>query len=367
MYTENPFTPNFGQVPSRIAGRDALIQEMVQAFDEGQNDPNLSSIFVGARGTGKTALLTYLASEAEQHGWISVNVTCLPGMLEDAAEQAARKTADLVAPDAGRHLTGVTLGQFLGLEWENDATTPLNWRSRMGLLIEQLAKTQTGLLITVDEINPSLDEMILLAATYQHFVRENKKVALLMAGLPFKVSALLASDSASFLRRASNHQLGLVADHDVALALRATVELAGRSIEDDALDLATQAVCGFPYMLQLVGYRAWQSSDSDALDLRSVRAGIALASEDMKSRVLKATLDELSEKDIEFLEAMLQDLQSSTSKDLAARLGKSSGHISTYKRRLLEQGVIENAGRGAVRFALPLLREYLPEYLEKFF
>ena len=39
--------------------------------------------------------------------------------------------------------------------------------------------------------------------------------------------------------------------------------------------------------------------------------------------------------------------------------------MSTYKRRLLEHGVIDAGPRGALSFALPMLRDYLPAYLEE--
>ena len=49
-------------------------------------------------------------------------------------------------------------------------------------ILDQLAETGTGLLVTVDEVDPDLDEMVTLVTAYQHFFDENRKVALLMAG-----------------------------------------------------------------------------------------------------------------------------------------------------------------------------------------
>ena len=63
------------------------------------------------------------------------------------------------------------------------------------------------MLFTVDEVDPTLDEMVQLAAFYQHFVREGRKVALLMAGLPHNISSLLNNKTVSFLRR-SNRRAG---------------------------------------------------------------------------------------------------------------------------------------------------------------
>ena len=94
-----------------------------------------------------------------------------------------------------------------------------------------------------------------------------------------------------------------------------------------------------------------------------VERGIALAKGDMKSRVLRASFDDLSTGDLALMQAMLEDDGPSETAALAKRLGKSASHVSMYRKRLLEQGIIENVGRTRVKFALPLIREYLPEYM----
>lgn len=47
----NPFTPNFGQVPTQMAGRSAIVDEMLDAFESGLGNPSLCTLFKGARGT----------------------------------------------------------------------------------------------------------------------------------------------------------------------------------------------------------------------------------------------------------------------------------------------------------------------------
>ena len=361
----NPFTPNFGQVPIQMAGRDALMEEMVSAFESGPGDPNLSTILVGARGTGKTALLSKLALEAERREWIAVEVTAAPGMLEDVEQQALRKAAHLVSTGDGPRLKAINVAQILGFEWENAPELRGNWRSRMTDIIEALAERGVGLLITVDEVEPRLEEMVTLVTVYQHFVREGRKVALIMAGLPHKVSGLVSGESTSFLRRACQHRLAAVQDYEVAEALRQTIEGAGKSVEDEALEAAVEAIEGFPFMMQLVGYRAWQASgEGEAVTAADVERGVRLARGDMRYRVLKPTLDELSDCDLDFIAAMLEDSDGSLPADIGERLGRGTGHVSSYRRRLLDRGVIQQRGRNRLEFALPLLREYLPEYLE---
>ena len=48
----NPFTPRFGSVPPHLAGRDHLLSGYSVAFVGGGNDPLLSAVFSGARGSG---------------------------------------------------------------------------------------------------------------------------------------------------------------------------------------------------------------------------------------------------------------------------------------------------------------------------
>ena len=361
----NPFTPNFGQIPLHMAGRNLLIDEITNALENAPGDPALTSIIVGARGTGKTALLSLLAREAQRRGWIAVNVSCVPGMLDDILQHVLKAAANLIDTNEATRLKAISFGQLLGLEWEHEGGVEPNWRIRMTTMLEKLAEHDVGLLITVDEVQPSLNEMVLLASVYQHFIREERKVSLLMAGLPSQVSGLLTNESVSFLRRASQYQIGRIEARDIELAFAQTIEQSGKTIEDSALKTAVEAIDGFPFMMQLVGYRTWQASSSALIGLNEVLLGSSRAADDMKTRVLKSTLDELSDKDLAFLEAMLPDQGASAVADLAVRLKQTSGYISQYRRRLLEQGIIGTRGRGRVGFDLPELREYLPEYLEQ--
>lgn len=361
MRAENPFTPTFGKMPAVLAGRKRLVQELESALESHGSDPNLCSLFTGARGVGKTVLLTYLASRAETSGWISANVTARPGMLEDVIERATEAADAFVERPSGRRLTSVSVPKLFGMSWEYRDPTSGNWRTRMNRLLDVLAEHKIGLLITVDEVDPGLDELVDFAAAFQHFVREDRDVALFMAGLPSQVSALLSDKSASFLRRAAQHQLGRIDDHDVRDAFRETVEEAGRSIDDEALDIAVEAADGFAYMMQLVGFRSWAAmGDAECMTAEHAGRGVELARSDFINGVVKKTCQELSDGDLAFLEAMLADDGApSAMSDVAARMGKSPNYARVYRTRLVEQGVISAPRRGYVTFEMPLLREYL--------
>lgn len=355
----NPFTPRFGKVPAYLAGREDVIDELTSAFEQGDGDPSLCSIFVGARGTGKTALLSSLASRAEESGWISANVIAGVGMLDDILQRLSEAAAHLIDTEQGKKLTGVPIGNIGGVTWENTGAQG-NWRTRMNALFAQLDGKNVGVLITVDEVDCSEDEVVRLVTTYQHFVREGRKCALLMAGLPHKVSALLSGESTSFLRRAVRHNLGLIASYEVEEAFRLTVEFGGKSIGDEALAAAVKAIDGFPYMFQLVGFRAWRAADlNDEITVEHIEQGTKIAQEELESRVFDATWAELSKNDIAFLEAMAREGVPVSRQELVDRLGKGTSHVSTYKKRLLDAGVIEERRRGYFDFALPGFGDYV--------
>ena len=346
-----------------MAGREHIVRDIIHGFENGPGDPNLSTIFVGARGTGKTALLSYLSREATAHGWISSDVSAVPGMLEDIIERANEAASEFINTPSATRVKGLTVGP-LGVEWEYADRRGGNWRSRMNSLLGELARFNVGLLITVDEVTVDLDEMLLLASVYQHFVREGRRVALLMAGLPYKVSRLLREDSVSFLRRAQSHHLGRIPDQEISSALAKTVELAGRSIGAPALKRAVEAIEGFPYMMQLVGYRAWDAHpDSKAISVEDVEIGSEIARMELCDRILETTYRELSDGDLRFLKAMLPDGKESRMSDVTHRMGVTSNYASQYRRRLLEDGVIGERGRGSVGFDIPAFREFLVERL----
>lgn len=362
---ENPFTPSFGEVPAHLAGRKLVVDNLVRAFRSEQRKPELTTIISGARGTGKTTLLTLLAHKAEEHGWITASVTALPGMLDDIEIRVRKQAAHLIDVENEPSLAGIGIPQVIDIRFGERNQPADNWRSRMEDLLVQLEACGAGLLITVDEVDVELDEMIQLAAVYQHFVREGRKVALLMAGLPHHISALLSDKTVSFLRRAQTAQLGRIDDFEIEDALLKTIQGNGRSADVEGLKLATEAIGGFPFLMQLVGYRSWDANpESERISSEDFRHGIAIARQELRARILEATFRELSPEDVRFASAMLQDERESRIADLVARLNRSSAQVAQYRKRLIEAGVIGQRGRGVVAFELPYFREYLMEKRE---
>lgn len=359
MGKSNPFTPTFGKVPPHLAGREGIIEDMAYALDNGPGDPNLSTILVGPRGSGKTALLSSIAHEASAHGWITASVSATPGMLDDILQRAQEAAGEFVDSGQRPHVREIGIPQVVSFEFEK-GEEEANWRTKMNRFLAELDRNGIGLLISIDEVTVELDEMVQLASVYQHFVREDRRVGLVMAGLPYQVSELITDKRISFLRRSRQRRLGRISNGDVENAFLATVEDAGKGIAPEALDAAVAAAGGFPFMMQLVGYRTWAASRGDTITLEDAERGIAQAADEFRAGVIETTYGELSKNDRRFCEAMLEDGRASELSDIARRMGVKSNYAAQYKKRLLLAGVIAERG-GSLVFDIPGFREYLED------
>ena len=269
----NPFTPEFGSVPLVMAGRQSIRRELFDAFVQGRGNPNLSSILVGPRGSGKTALLTYLGKEASEQGWIAVHAVAIPGMLEDIYEQTLLACDNVLGEGKAKSLRLASIGVGpVSASWEVASAPSENWRTRMGKLVSAIEDAGYGLLITVDEVVATLDEMVTLAAVYQLFVREQRRVALVMAGLPHNISALINDKSVSFLRRAQQHTLGTIPDADVREAFRQTAAKAEKTSQTTRSRRASTQSGAFPTCSSSWGSDAGRQPARTTSYLRAVRS-----------------------------------------------------------------------------------------------
>jgi AAA+ ATPase superfamily predicted ATPase len=359
LRSTNPFTPAFGSEPLFIAGREQIISDILGGLANRPGDPNRASILVGPRGSGKTVLLTKIATEASQMGWISASVTASIGMLDKILEQVEYNGRDVLPKKEKSRLSEIhAFG--VGFSTERVDNKIASWRMQMTRYLKFFAQYEIGIIITVDEIDSKISEMIDLVADFQHFVRERREVALIMAGLPGKTLQMFKNERVSFIRRAFQHELEAINKTDVKIAMRKTIEASGRSIDNQALEVASDYTKGFPFLIQLVGYNIWrQSPDNKIISQDDVNYGIECSESNMENMILDTTVNELSEKDLEFLYAMLPDKNESKISDIIARLGCTPNIASQYRLRLLKQGIIEEYGRGKVQFAMPLLKEYL--------
>ena len=80
----NPFKPTAGATPPLLVGRNRVIEEFLESLDDGPGAPGLLELITGARGVGKTVMLTALGDSARERGWVVVDETAREGSWTDS-------------------------------------------------------------------------------------------------------------------------------------------------------------------------------------------------------------------------------------------------------------------------------------------
>jgi len=366
----NPFHPTFGVSPPLLVGRDDLIEQFVEALEDGPGAGGRATLYTGARGSGKTVMLNAVEDRAKALGWVVVSETAAPGFVRRISREHLPALLQAFDPDAvRRRLSGITAPFNVGgVSWATIEThlAEAGLRSQIQLLTDLLGEHGTGLLITLDEIHQNqIGELRELATTVQHAFREERQLAFVGAGLASAVSDVTADEVLTFLRRAERHSLGLLGRKDVERALREPVEASGRSVGDEALAIMAEGTQGYPFLIQLVGAQSWRLRPRAAeISVDDARRGVANARRRLGSLVHEPALAGTSAVDRSFLLAMAEDDGPSKMADIQARMHVDVNYASQYRLRLIAAELIEPVRRGVVDFALPYLREYLREHAD---
>lgn len=368
MAANNPFTPTFGSPPPLLAGREELIELFGEALDDGPGSAGRATLYIGARGAGKTVLLNAVEDAARARGWLVVAETATPGFLSRLTDDHLPRLLAEHDPDAlKRRLSGFGLPGNLGsLDWQTIERhmRTLSFRSKVELVTDLLTENETGLLITLDELHyRQASELREFGTVVQHAFRERRDLAFAGAALPAEIDELLNDEVLTFMRRADRHHVGAVADAAVREAIAQPIATRGRSIAENALDAMVTSIEGYPFFIQLVGDQVWRKAGTASkITLAAAQEGITAARRRLGQLVHAPALTEASDVDKSFLLAMAQDDGPSLIGDIAKRLNVDSNYAGQYRLRLISLELISPAGYGRVQFALPYLRDYLREH-----
>ncbi|MDR0350173.1 MAG: ATP-binding protein [Coriobacteriales bacterium] len=350
----NPFHPQFGKRPDKFVGRDNIIRDFVASLSD-ENDPWRTTVVTGIRGSGKTSLLSGVKEAIAPGSHAVVDVTAGSELNQSILDQL-----QTVAGTPERALAGINVGA-LGFSVGLDVPlkdSPHGFRHHLTQAVKDFAGRGQGVVFLIDEMHNDTGDAREFAITYQHLVREGADVALLMAGLPHSVSAVLNDKVLTFLHRAHKVNLTNVSVALVSHLYARAFKDGGFAADEAALRTAAGATFGFPYLIQLVGYYLWKNSDGP-LSFADVDAALLNSKIELFQNVYELMLREISPKDQEFLFAMLDDREQTAFGDLTARLGVSSGYASRYRQRLIESGFVAPVAHGVISLTPPYIREFL--------
>lgn len=359
----NPFKPTAGGEPPLLIGRNKVIRDFEKGLDNGVGAPGRIMLITGARGTGKTVMLTVFGDKARARKWDVIEETASDGLCERLVSELRNRDSIIdrftIKPSVSIAGTSLSLGEAE----LSPKRMPETLRKAMTERITALDKHHAGLLISIDETQAaSRSDLVAIATAIQHQIRERRNIAIVFAGLPQMVSDLFNDEVITFLRRAKTNILSDVPIDEVQSAFAATFRDSGMTIDDDQLQRAAQTTVGYPYMIQLVGYHIWDaadSRDSDTVSDDDITNGIREARIDLDNAVCIPELHGLSKNDREYLAAMARFDGPAATNEVAELMGKSANYAATYRKRLIDAYIIRETERGEVDFAVPFLREYL--------
>lgn len=137
----------------------------------------------------------------------------------------------------------------------------------------------------------------------------------------------------------------------------------GMMIGQDVAAMLSEAAAGYPYMVQLVGYHAWQLAarrGDVTISLDDARGAVSAARRDFDGMVIEPALRRLPAGQLEYLLAMACGGEGPVSSgEVAQTMGREAKNVSTFRKRLIDASLIEPLGYGKMGFAIPYMREYL--------
>lgn len=359
---KNPFTLNFGNKPSTYIDRTEEINRILSSFVYEESDEQ-AYIIEGARGTGKTVLLSSSKKQFETYkDWLVIELSSEKDMIHElAAELHAVPWLNPVLAEAKLDLSllgiGVSISGGIKISSEEVAV------KRMLKLVKKMKRK---VFIAVDEVS-NTKSMREFASLFSICFRDGLPVYLIMTGLYKNTNALIHSEGLTFLLRTPRINLGAL---NLASTTRTYAGIFSLSFESaKKMALFTK---GYSYAFQVLGYLTWQLEDKSLIEndfaeyLRQI--------EDEFDRYLQSYVylkmwSEISETDKKVLSVMSKYRE----KDIAKIRGHysveyphdkpmTSNLFNTYRLRLLESGILKSESHGKLDFALPRFENFIDVY-----
>lgn len=330
----NPFTLMFGKEPLLTIRRDQVISRIFSDF----SSPLPSSqtyILVGARGAGKTVVLTELYKTFESEGWVVADVNPHRNILEDLAAQIYEK-----GKVKRLFLKGALDISFHGISFTLEGKEPVSSISAVvERMLTHLQKKGKKLLVTIDEVT-SNDRIREFAHDFQSLARRGLPIFLVMTGLYENVMSLQNDKSLTFLYRAPKILLS-------PLDLKAIEKSYAKELavnEELAKSLANMTR-GYGFGYQLLGYLFYSKRkiDQDFLDEFDYQ---------LRINAYDKIWSSVSENEKRILRILCRGEEVAVS-EIMAETGFNNKDFSSYRERLLQKGVAISRRRGFLSLALP--------------
>lgn len=339
---QNPFDPQFGQVPKLFLDYDYQARSMVSRMKS--SNVGQAWFITGLRGSGKTVLLNYFGTLIDKEpGYFVVRTNNDSHLFE-------RLYRSLVPVVSSWHLDSVSLG---GLHFSHDVpVNELDYEAALTRFFSSLkVSTNYRIVILLDEAGKS-EYMRSFSNAFRDWNSGGLPVSVVMTGLLKEVTDLSEDENLTFLLRATRFLMK-------PLLAQSIKDVYVKYFHDDQLARKmTMMTMGYPFAFQLLGYEMWEASqnsiDHDVLDN---------VVHHYKNRLFtQAYLENVKSmrgRTFDYLVAV-KNCDGRTG-DIAKSLGVSPQSGNNLRARLIRYGLIRPNGFGKVAFTLPYFGDFVSD------
>ncbi len=228
---------------------------------------------------------------------------------------------------------------------------------RIGLAAKAAGK---GWILLIDEVQYlSKVELSALIVAIHHSNQKNLPILFLGAGLP-QVAAL-SGDAKSYAERLFDYPpVGPLDDVFAEIAIRGPVSSENEAIEDDAVREIIHRTEGYPFFLQEWGYQAWNIACHSPIKKQDILDATPLALNRLDDSFFRVRFDRLTPKQREYVFAMASLGKGPyRSSDVAESMGKEMQKLGTFRKDIIQKGMIYSPAYGDIAFTVPMFEDFL--------
>ena len=342
----NPYSMNFGQVPRELVQRLRPMDEVMNAFV--RDDPRQQVYMVtGVRGSGKTVFLTEVEKKLQnEKEFIIVDLNPEDDMLADLySALKAKKSLSGIFETAGISfsLAGISITA-------QERRIEADVKPALEKMLQALKKHGKKLFIAIDEAS-NTGHMRIFAGEFQHYLREDFPVYLLMTGLYKNISLLQNEKSLTFLYRAPK-----IVMEPLNISAVAGNYAANLGLNREKATQAARATAGYSFAFQVLGSLLFSNGGD-------IEGALPAYRQYLEEYSYEKIWSELSQMDQKICAAVAEltatHLDSVKISAIREKLDISSNMLNQYRTRLLRQGILQVPVYGTVQFALPMFRDFV--------
>lgn len=345
MAKNNPFSINFGKVPTQYISRDLLISEITDELTDEVAEENCFML-TGARGSGKTVTMTTIEKEMRQkEDWIVVQLNPSRDMLSSLVGKLY-DSHEFIKLFVNKNLNLSKFGIGLNIETKSPVS---DIESALEKILKEVQKKKKRVLVTVDEVS-NTEYMREFASSFQILIRNEHPIFLIMAGLYENIRNLENEENLTFLYRTPKYDMEPLNLTLVAAKYR---KIFGYD-QETSMQMA-KITKGYPFAYQVLGKYLWEDEDHDLSE-----EVLARFDEAMRAYTYDKIWSELSDTDKWYMTYIVKKDRMPVS-ELLESTGKKKNEFSQYRARLADKGLIDISIRGMVSCKLPRFDVFVDE------